>query len=579
MAKAKTNTGYPSIDKPWLKYYKNEAIKAEIPECTMYEYIFNANQDNLYRTAINYYGNKITYEKLFNDIDSVAGALEELGVKEGDIVTVCMINSPETIKLLFALNKIGAVANMIYGISTTDEIKKYITDTGTRWVFTLDMFQDKFLKIINDVKIDKVIVARLEQSMSMFNKIGARLFNGTNNISLPKDKKFISWHEFMKVQNVCKKTIHNPEAAAIITYTGGTTGGSKGVVLSNKGFVSNIWQYCRLDIPLDRKSKWMMVLPLFIAFGVFSMMIPLSVGMEMIVRIPMTDSIASLCKKFKPNHIIYGPAYWEAFADDNMDLDLSYLIEPMSGGDVIHSNTENKINEYLLSHGSKYPIMNGYGMSELGPAISINTKNVYEQGSVGIPLVKTVVSVFDVENGKELKYGEEGEICIHTPSMMIGYMNNPEETANIIRMHDDGLLWIHSGDLGYVSENGFVHISGRLKRCMLCIANGVQKKVFSLDIEKCLLKYSKIDNCAVVPVPDKTINEAPVAYIILKKEYIGDKSIENELREHCNKYLQDVYRPIHYIFVEKFPLTKVGKVNYIELANIAMRELNLSEAE
>jgi len=560
----KKKTGYPSIDKPWLKYYCEEVINASLPECTMYEYVFNLNQDNLDRTAINYYGKNISYQKFFEDIDYVAGSLENAGVKKGDIVTICMINSPETIALMFALNKIGAVANMIYGVSMPDEIAKYLLDTNSSIVFTLDMFQEKFIEIINKVNIDKIIVANLTQSMSVANRVGARILKGMKPKDLPKDKRFITWKDFMK-NSIRSTTIScNPEAAAVITYTGGTTGGSKGVMLSNKGVVSNVWQYCKMDLPLKRESKWMMVLPLFIAFGVFSAMIPLSVGMTTIVRIPMTDSIASLCKKFKPNHIMYGPAYWEAFADDNENLDLSYLVEPMSGGDTLSINTENKINQYLKSHGSSYPLMNGYGMSELGPAISINCKSAFEERSVGIPLVKTIVSTFDTETGAELKYGEIGEICVHTPSMMMGYINNIQETANIMKIHDDGLMWIHSGDLGYISENGFVHIIGRLKRCMLCIANGVQKKVFSLDIEKVLQLHEKVDRCAVVPVPDITLNEAPVAYIIPKKNY-ADVAFEAELREHCERHLQDVYRPIKYIFIDKFPLTKVGKVDYTTL--------------
>ncbi len=565
MENEKKMTGYPSIDKPWLKYCTEEAINTPLPECTMYEHIFNVNQDNLDRIVINYYGRNISYKKFFEDIDYVAGSLENIGIKEGDIVTVCMINSPETITLMFALNKIGAVANMIYGVSTPDEIKKYLLDTNSSIVFTLDMFQEKFVEIINEVKINKVIVANLTQSMSVANRIGARMLKGMKPKVLPKDKRFISWKDFMKNNMRSTTTSHNPDVAAVITYTGGTTGGSKGVMLSNKAVVSVAWQYCRKDSPMRRESTWVQVLPLFIAYGVTcSLMFPLTIGMTMIVRIPMTDSIANLCKKFKPNHIMYGPAYWEAFADDNANLDLSYFVDPTTGGDTLPANTENKINKYFEEHGCPYKIMNGYGMTEVGAAVSVNFKNAYEFGSVGTPLVKNVISAFDIETGKELKYGEEGEICIHTPSMMMGYINNPEETANIMKKHEDGLMWIHSGDLGFISENGFVHISGRLKRCMLCIANGVQKKVFSLDIEKALQLHEKVDRCAVVPVPDKTINEAPVAYIIPKKEF-ADVNLEDELREHCEKHLQDVYRPIKYIFIDKFPLTKVGKVDYTTL--------------
>lgn len=545
-------TGYPSIDKPWLKYYSEEAINAPLPECTMYEYIYKPNQDNLDRIAINYYGADITYGELFDRIDKISGALEDIGVKEKDIVTVCMINSPEAIYLLFALNKIGAVANMIYGTSTEEEIIKYLSDANSKIVFTLDIFSHKFKNISDRADIDKIFVVSSQP-------------DNAEELSAP----FISWDNFIKNGRHSDTVSHDTQATAVITYTGGTTGGSKGVMLSNKAVISNVWQYCKTDIPFNRKEKWLMVFPLFIAFGVFSLMIPLSVGMTVIVRTPMTDSLADLCKTFRPDHIMYGPAYWEAFADDNESMDLSYLVEPMSGGDILHKNTEIKINNYLKNNNSSYKIMNGYGMTESGPAVSLNRKNAYKEGSLGVPFVKTVVAAFDTETGEELTYGKKGEICFCTPSMMTGYINNPEETANIIRKHSDGKYWIHSGDLGYISEDGFVHISGRLKRYMLCIADGVQKKVFSLDIEKALLKHNGVDNCAVVPVPDEKVNEAPVAFIIPKQKGSGGDELELELKQFCKDNLQEVYRPVKYIFVEKFPLTKVGKVDYITLTEMA----------
>lgn len=555
----KAITGYPSIDKPWLKYHTEEAITTPLPECTLYEYIFNSNQDNLNSIAINYYGTDITYGKFFDNISPVAGALERNRVKEGDIVTVCMINSPEAIELIFALNKIGATANMIYGISTVDEIEKYLIDTGSTIVVTLDIFHDKFVELTKKIRIDKVIVASQTQSMSNEEKEAMENIQ----IPVPEGEQFLSWEEFLTDARPSDTICRNPESAAIITYTGGTTGGSKGVVLSNKAIIAVTWQYCKLDIPMIRNSIWVQVLPLFIAYGATcSLTIPLSIGMKVVTRIPMTDSIADLCKKFKPNFLMYGPAYWEAFADDDENLEPSHFIDPVSGGDSLRANTENKINKYLLEHGSPCKIMNAYGMSEVSAAVSANIPKAHEFGSVGIPLVKNIIAAFDIETGEELKYGEEGEICIQTPSIMTGYVNNPDETNNIIKKHDDGLLWVHSGDLGYISENGFVHISGRLKRFMLCIANGVQKKIFSLDIEKVLLKYPKVDNCAVVPVPDEIINEAPAAYVILKKEYTNDENVETELRDYCINYLQDVYCPVKYFFVESFPRTKVGKVDY-----------------
>ena len=566
-------TGYPSIDKPWLKYYSDEAINAKLPECTMYEYILNSNQDNLKRTALIYYGTKISYEQMFKQISHIAGALENIGVKEGDIVTVAMINSPETILLMFALNKIGAIANMVYGSSSAEELKKYITDVKSTVVFTLDMFQDKFEQIVDETQIKTVIVANLTQSMSFVNRLGAKYIKGMKSISLPKDSRFIDWKRFYAKGRASEKTVRDPEAPAIITYTGGTTGGSKGAVLSNKAVNAVAKQYILGEPELNRDSKWIQILPLFIAYGVTcSLMIPLAFGMTLVVRIPMTDSIAQLCRKIKPNHIMYGPAYWEKFADDNEDLDLSNLIAPITGGDVLHTTTETKINKYLNEHGCSYPLLNGYGMTEVGAAVSVNFKYAHESGSVGIPFVKDVISTFDIETGAELKYGEKGEICICAPSMMIGYVNNPQETDNIIKKHDDGQLWVHSGDLGYITEDGFVHISGRLKRYLLYIANGLQKKVFSLDIEKVLLEHPKVDNCAVVPIADDITCQAPVAYIILKKEHRSDSNVNSEFENYCKIHLADGYRPTKFYFIDRFPLTKVGKIDYLTLEKMTANQ-------
>lgn len=575
MPENKPLTGYPSIDKPWLKYYSEKAINTPLPECTIYERIINCNADNLDRVAINYYGNNMTYKAFFEAIEQVASALECLGVRQDDIVTVCMINSPETIVLMFSLNKIGAVANMVYGADTPAEIKHHINNAGSSYVFVLDMFQDKILSIINDTQIKNVVVANLMQGMSFVNRAGAAILKKMKPLPIPNDRRFMSWKQFLKRSNGKSTTTHDPNAPAFITYTGGTTGGSKGVLLSNKAVIAVAQQYIIGERELYRKSKWIQVLPLFIAYGVTcSLMIPLTVGMTLIVRIPMADSIAQLCKKFKPNHVMYGPAFWEAFADDNEDLDLSYFIAPITGGDTLPEKVERKINAYLEKCGSPYKLMNGYGMTEVGAAVSVNYRHAYEFGSVGAPFVKDVVSSFDVETGKELPIGQEGEICINTPSTMIGYLNNPEETDNILRRHEDGLLWVHSGDLGYISENGFIHISGRLKRYMLCIANGIQKKVFSLDIEKVLVKHPEVEKCAVVPIDDEVINQAPVAFIVLSNVNADQSSVEVALREYAEQNLEQVYRPKKYFFVPKYPLTKVGKVDYRALEEMAKGQSN-----
>lgn len=558
-------TGYPSIDKPWEKYYSIEAITSPLPEKTIYNYIRELNADNMNHVAFNYYGKNYSYGNFFSLVDEVASSLHELGVKSGDAVTVIMINSPETISLMFAINKIGAVANMVYGSGSIPEIEKAIKDVDSRIVFTLDIFQDKIVEISAHLPVQKVIVSRITDSMSAKMKIGA-FFSRGSKLHLPSDSLFINWNTFLKLSTHSSPTAINHQAPAMITYTGGTTGGSKGVILSNYAIIAVAQQFIDIGIDLRRESSWVQVLPLFIAYGVTcSLMVPMMVGMKTIIRLPMAESLTAICKKFHPNHIMYGPAYWERMADENAKIDLSYLIEPISGGDTLKPSVEEKINNYLKRCGSRYPLMNGYGMTEVGAGVAVNNLTAHKLGTVGIPWPKSTISAFDIDSGIELPYGQLGEICIHTPSTMMGYVNNKEETDNIIRIHEDSLRWVHSGDYGYIDEDGYVYILGRLKRYMLCISNGVQKKVFSLDIEKVLLKHPVIENCAVVPMPDKQINQVPVAYIITKKGVQYDDKLLTDIQQYCIKNLEMVYRPVKYVFIEKFPLTKVGKVDYQEL--------------
>lgn len=506
MGKEKTEnlkTGYPSIDKPWLKYYPTESINAELPQGSIYDVIWNNNQDNLERCAIKYYKNQITYRNLFDHIDSVAVALINLQIKRGDIVTICMLNSPETIFLIYALNKIGAVANLISGLDSDKEIIEHIGNATSEVLFTIDLFAERIKSIIDRTSLRTIVVSNLTQTMSVPIKFTARTFKKMSPKRLPKDGRFVSWENY-----------------------------------------------------------WVNILPSFIAYGITcSIQIPLMIGMTMDLHIVGSAKIGELLKS-KPQYIVYGPAFWEAYVDENNNMDLSFLIAAVSGGDRLPEPVEEKINKYLLSHGCKSPILNGYGMTEVGAAVSANFLGAYQFGSVGIPFVKTIISAFDVETGEELPTGAEGELCIHTPSMMTEYINDPEETKSIMRKHSDGKVWIHSGDLGYVDKNGFVYISGRLKRYMLIKYNNIYKKVFSLDIEKVLLTHSAVNNCAVVPMEDETAEQVPRAFIILKENVKLTDNLVDDIKNYCERHLDSIYCPKKYEFVEHFPLTKIGKVDY-----------------
>lgn len=569
----KKMTGFPSIDRPWLQYYSEEAISATLPEVSIYEYVKQENINNLDSIALIYYGNRISYKHFLDRIDGVAKALTKLGVKQGDIVTICSLNTPECIYMLYALNKLGAVANMIYSIETAENIRDRIKEVQSTILLTLDIFQQKLLQILDETDIKTVIVSNLTQSMSVSSKLGARYIKKMKPLKLPSDKRFISWEMFWKGREAVSESdvivCNDENLPAVIVYSGGTTGGAKGVVLSSRNINAGAWYYIQCEANLRRGQTWLQVIPPFIAYGVVSSLhLPLAAGLTLIVRIVGTDTVSQICK-LKPNHILHGPAFWESFADENIDIDLSFLINPTSGGDALPQAVEDKINNYLREHNCKYPLMNGYGMSEMGAAIAVNFENIHRIGSVGIPFVKVIISAFDSETEEEMQYGQEGEICIQGPSMMVNYYNKKKETKEIIRTHKDGSVWLHSGDLGYVSEDGFVYISGRLKRFIHIKYNNMHEKVFSMEIEKVLIKHTHVDKCVVVPVADKEHIQLPFAYIILKNGVEPTKEMEQDIRLFCQEHLKEFCRPVQYKFVETFPLTKISKVNYRELERMA----------
>lgn len=351
-------------------------------------------------------------------------------------------------------------------------------------LFVLDMFIENLEKCENRKRFDKIVVMSVTDSMPKITGFIAKKSGKIKHVKLPNDSRYITWTSFMKLRSEVPFVNHDCNSAAVIIYTGGTTGGSKGVVLSNYNICATAQQYLLCDTDMRKGQTWAQVMPLFIAYGISnSLHLALVAGNSLLVRIPMSDTMSKLCS-YKPNHIMYGPIKWEELVDENKDIDLSFLIDPTSGGDALPENLEKKINQYFKAHGCDYPIMNGYGMSEIGAGVAVNFKRAYSFGSVGIPFVKNIISAFDPDNGKELKCGEVGEICVNSPSTMKGYFNNDDDTADMIKTHKDGLKWVHTGDLGYISEDGFVYIKGRMKRYFLLTHDGIQKKYLALKLNK-----------------------------------------------------------------------------------------------
>ena len=496
MSEEKKLTGYPSIDKPWLRYYSEEAINAPLPECTIYEYLWQNNKDYSADIALEYLGSKISYSKLFEKIDDCVKALTALNVNQGDIVTIALPSIPEALYLVYALNKIGAIANMIHPLAGEKEIIHYLNEVSSNVAIIFEGTYKIIEKSIQTSSVKKVVVVSAGDSMPFGMKQIYMFKNRIPNFS--SGGVFMNWEQF--ITNGIKITAvpvrKDCGTVAIISHTGGTTGEPKGVMCSDRNINALIWQI-GCNLPHGRQERYLVVLPPFINYSLVNAMLePLAFGFRVIL-IPSFDphKFDKYVKKYRPNHISSIPAYWEACLDNKKlrKMDLSCLKYIFYGGDAMNVKKEAEVNELLLSCGAQMKLRKGLGSTEMVSASTITYDDCNIPGSVGVPLPRVNCKVVEPGTFDELSYNTEGEICFSGDTLMIGYYNMPEATDEIIKVHSDGQRWIHTGDLGYFTENGVLFVSGRTKRIIMTKGNdGIVTKMFPDRIEKAVLSHPAV---------------------------------------------------------------------------------------
>lgn len=571
-------TGYASIDKPWQKYYSREAITKEIPELTAYQYMVSENQDNLNTKAIEYYGKKITYKNFIDMIDETSRRLYNLGIIEGEVITVISIANPELEVLFYALNKLGAVINLIDVRSDYKQIKKYLTEVKSSTVVVMDNFLPEFDKCMEDEDIDNIVenVITLSPYNSVlfpFNVLAEKksrkedstLYSKIDEIK--KKNKYMTWNDLMNVPKYrySRYPRYKKNMVAALVHTGGTTGVPKTVKLSNENFNAMVLQFKAFNTYLKGDTFLNDIVP-FVAYGILGAIhMPLCLGLTNIIApILSPQEFTEFMIKYKPNNVLAVPTYWEDYKNDERvkKSNLSFLKHPGSGGDSMNIKTEEEHNKFFKEHNSNAVIELGYGLTEVGSAAVACVGNINKLGSVGIPLVKNNVGIFEPGTEDELKYYEEGEIYIESPTTMLGYLNNIEEERKVLKAHKDNTKWIHTGDLGYMDEDGFIYVTGRIKR--MIISGGF--KIYPSEIEKVIFENKAVENCCIIAIDDDTYGSIPEAHVILKEEY---KQYEEEIKKaiytECTKKLPSYAIPKNYIFKDSFPLTSVGKIDYKKL--------------
>ena len=556
-----------TIPSPWSKYYTEEDLNIKIPNTSLYKQIVETKDKYPDFTAYKYFGKKVSYKILIKQIDNAAVAFKKLGVKKGEVVTICLPNIPETVISFYALNKLGAIANMVHPLSAEEEIKESLIFTKSRYLVMLDSFYSKIEKSIYYTLVEKVIFASPSNSLKFLLKMGYKVMNFHKYKKYPKKDMFISWNKFILQSffyedNIIDNNDRNTPAA--ILHSGGTSGRPKHVVIQNRAFMLGALQEKSVAKKIKAGDAFLAILPNFHGFGLsVCIHTPLTLGCYTVL-IPQFDAnkFDILFNKEKPSVILGVPTLFEALISNNNieNLDLSFLKYVISGGDKLSSKLEKRINNYLKEHNSKEKITQGYGLTEALAAVCLCLDDNYKSGSIGIPLPGNYIKIIDPATRKTKPFNEDGEIVINSRALMMEYLNCESETNEALQIHDDGHIWLHTGDLGYMDEDGFIFYKGRSKR--MIISSGYN--VYPSHIEEVIESHPAVLQCSVVGVPHSYKQEVPKAFIVLRDGFQG-LFVKNEIKAYCKKNLAKYMIPQEFVYRKKLPKTKLGKIDFKKL--------------
>lgn len=572
---------------PWKDHLGELPFTLDYFEGTMYEGIKNAAEKYPDNIAFDFMGASTTYKKMLDQIQKCARSLRTLGVREGDRVTIALPNCPQAIYSFYALNCIGAIANMVHPLSAEKELEFYLNESNSVTVITLDQFYHKFEAIRQNTNIVNVVLASVKDELSRPIKAGYMLTEGRKIKKIPKDAPVIRWKEFMNIGKACfwdyevKTDCHD---TAVVLYSGGTTGVNKGIELTHYNFNALAAQIVGVNPMFRPGDKMLAAMPVFHGFGlgvcIHSMLF--NGGRCILVPRFTAASYAKLITKYKCNFIAGVPTLYEALLRlPNMEkADMSSLKGVFSGGDSLSIELKKKLDKFLYDHKAMIQVREGYGTTETVTACCLTPPTMHKEGSIGVPFPDTYIKIVKPDTDEELPYGEEGEILLAGPTIMKRYMNHEEETAKTLRTHADGLTWVYTGDLGIMDDEGFVYFRGRSKR--MIVSSGYN--IYPAQMENILDANKMVSMSCVIGVPDSYRMQKVKAFVVLKPGYEPNEETWLKLMAYCKKHIARYAMPYNIEFRDDLPKTLVGKVAYRvleeeELAKIASQTEEERQAE
>ena len=568
---------------PWAKASISSDIplKLEYFDGTMFEAVERIANKYPNAVAIDFMGKSTTYRHFVENVEKCAKSLRTIGIRENDCVTIAMPNCPQALYVFYAVNLVGGVCNMIHPLSAEKEIENYLNVSHSVLAVTLDQFYDKFERIRENTSIINIIIASIKDEFSRPIRAGYMLTDGRKQVPIPKDAPVIMWKDFMNISKSCFYNYKKERKAndpAVILYSGGTTGTTKGIVLSNMNFNALGEQVVATNPMFRPGDKMLAAMPTFHGFGLgVCIHTILSQGGEVILIPKFTaKSYAKQIMKYKCNFIAGVPTLFEALLRlPEMDgKDLSFLKGVFSGGDSLSIELKKKFDKFLYDHHASIQVREGYGTTETVTACCLTPPSMYKEGSIGIPFPDTFIKIVEPGTDIEVSYGTEGEILLSGPTNMQYYWENPEETAEtMVKSETDGLTWIHTGDLGFMDDEGFVYFKGRSKR--MIISSGYN--IYPAQLENVLDAHEAVQMSCVIGVPDSYKMQKVKAFVTLKPGYIACDETKQSIMDHCRKHLAKYEMPYDIEFKDDMPKTLVGKVAYRELEEQELAKIKAQE--
>ncbi len=562
---------------PWKNYMGDVPMHLDYFNGSMFEGVEAVARKYPNSIAFDFMGKATTYQELIQQIRTCARALKTIGVREGDRVTIAMPNCPQAVYLFYAVNLVGGIANMIHPLSAEKEIEFYLNESGSVTAITLDQFYHKFERVRKNTAVVNIVIASIADALAQPVKAGYMLTAGRKIEKIPADAPVIRWKDFMTLSKCCfyqYQVARGPEDPAVILYSGGTTGINKGIVLTNRNFNALAAQVIATNPMFRPGDKMLAAMPIFHGFGlgvcIHSMLF--NGGRCILVPRFTPKSYAKDLVKNRCNFIAGVPTLYEALLrlPDMEGKDLSCLKGVFSGGDSLSIELKKKFDKFLYDHKASIQVREGYGTTETVTACCLTPTHMYKEGSIGLPFPDTYIKIVTPGTDQELPYGQEGEILLAGPTVMKEYMHHPEETAQTLRTHADGLTWVYTGDLGIMDEQGFVYFKGRAKR--MIITSGYN--VYPAQIENILDAHEYVQMSCVIGVPDSYKMQKVKAFVKLAAGVEADETTKQAILEHCRKHVAKYAMPYDIEFKDDMPKTLVGKVAYRVLEEEELKKLS-----